>query len=179
MRTPADSPEYAFTDFCQLHSGSEAVTVYAPDLYSCNLSDGMLGVTLLRPSRYADFVSFPSFEREGWMDLGFSYFSLWIDSDPAVVPEMLPRRASVRLLTPEVREITGHAPSEFANPHARPPLPELSGELVAESFSQEGTTVWNPSGEPAHCRYANEEIVLKPHEIRMISSGNIGKPQGN
>lgn len=169
MRRPYSTPEWPFCDFCAADYGDRTLAVFAPDLYGCDTADGCLRITLLRPARPADFVIFPSFEREGWMDIGFTHLSLWLRESTLTV-EKLPRAAAARLLTAEIREVTGHQPDVDATAPL-PPCPDLTDSpLEAESIRHGQLTLWNPSAEEQTVRLDGATVSVKAHGLAVIKN---------
>lgn len=169
MRRPFATQEWPFCDFSAAEYDGRTLSVFAPDIYGCDAADGCLRITLLRPARPADFVIFPSFEREGWMDIGFTHLALWI-SDSSLPVAKLPRAAAARLMTAEVREVTGHSPDcNFAEP--LPAFPVLTdSHCEAESIRHGKATIWNPSEVEQGIRIGEKTFSIMAHGIAVVES---------
>ncbi len=168
MKGPSEIRETPFNDFCGLESLSHISALISPDLHSCDFYNDQLRVTLLRPVRPADHTIFPAFKREGWWDLGISTINLWYLEHPRTEfsDSELPRRASALLLTPEIRQITGHA-KRCVSSDPRPETPDLTQNriIAVDSVSREKITLWNPSETVQNFYCNNKEYSIPPKEI--------------
>lgn len=116
------SDEVSMQEWCGAFSANGSAAFFSSDLHACDHADGLMRLTLLRTTPYADHHPFPRNEQTGYQDIGMTSLELWLSLDDSLTVQNTPQRASLRLNGLEALEITGHQADTDAIP-ACPPCP--------------------------------------------------------
>ena len=162
------SEEYAFNDFFTASSKNEKIAILASDLHSCDCECDCMRLTMLRPSRYADFVEFPCYENEGIADIGYTYLEFYILVDDFADISELPKIAENYLNPPEVREITGHLKEGDYPKNAVKAFDLANSPCIVTSVSKRVVTIWNPSNKTETAIIYGKTYQIAPFAIKKI-----------
>jgi len=173
---PQNSCEVPMIDWCAAYSNDgRGAAFYAADLHGCDHADGLLRITLLRSTLFADHHPFARNEQTGCQEIGMSFIDVYLSEEPGMNERNLPKRAVKCLKNVEVLEVTCHAadpdafevevPSAFVNE-----LPEVITEAVRKNEDGEWEIHLMNYGKDATLRLpSGKEILLPARKLTIIS----------
>jgi alpha-mannosidase len=178
-----NSGECSMVEWSAVLSSAGNVAFFVPDLYACDHADGMLRITLIRTTLYADHHPFPHNKQTGYMDMGMTFLELWYSNDSAISVENLPLRARKRLDNVEVLEVTGHAAGIKHNKKRDVCHFVLEHDQVTiEAFYRNARGKWEihllNHGDAIHLKLPDgRSINLPAHAIKLIELNAMGVRQ--
>ena len=174
---PQNSCEVPMIDWCAAYSNDgRGAAFYAADIHGCDHADGLLRITLLRSTLFADHHPFDRNEQTGCQEIGISFIDVYLSEESSMNERNLPKRAVKCLKNVEVLEVTCHTadpdafevapPSTFVNE-----LPEVITQSVRKNENGEWEIHLMNYGDETMLRLpSGKEIFLPSCKLTIISA---------